>query len=333
MPDWEEMMEFRVSTSIDALGTCSERYVPDGYFEELGVDERLELISKMDGVSGLQVFYPSAPLPEDPDKLVKKVKDFGLTVADLYIESAGHRKWRHGAYSSSEVKTRKEAVKLFKEGIDFAKAINANSALLWPAHDGFDYPFQTDYRDAWKYLVETIREIGEYDKNVKVAVEYKEKDPRQKQFVSNAGKQMMLLNDVGLENVGFALDTGHALLAGENLAETLVIIDSHKKLIEIHLDDNYKDADPDMMFGTINFWETLEFFYYLNKTNFEGWCDIYIVSPRDDRAKALEMSVNLAHKYKKLADRISIHAQEIDSNLKGYRFTDNIKIISDIVFP
>lgn len=325
-------MKFNISTSIDALGTCMERYVPAGYYEELSVDERLDIISKIKGVSGLQVFYPSAPLPEDPGKLVKKAGDFGLKIADLYIESAGDRKWRHGAYSSNDKNTRKEAIRLFKDGIDFAKAINAHSVLLWPAHDGFDYPFQVSYGDSWKYLVETIREIGEYDRNVKIAVEYKSKDPRQKQFVSNAGKQMMLLNDIGLDNVGFALDVGHAFLAGENPAESLVIIDEHKKLIEVHFDDNYKDADPDMMFGTINFWEIIEFFYFLNKTDFEGWCDIYIVSPRDDRAKSLEMAVKLALKYKELADKISAHSKEIDENLKNYRFADNMQILSDIIF-
>jgi sugar phosphate isomerase/epimerase len=325
-------MNFKISTSIDALGNCAERYVPAGYYEGLSVEERLQTISTFEGVSGLQVFYPTAPLPSDPDKLVKLIQNHNLKIGDLYIESAGDRKWRHGAYSTNENNIRKEAIKLFKEGIDFAKAIGAHSALLWPAHDGFDYPFQTNYRQAWQNLKETLHEIGSYDPSVKVAVEYKGKDPRQKQFVSNVGKQMMLLNDVGLDNLGFALDVGHAFLAGENPAETLSIIDSHKKLIEVHFDDNYKDADPDMMFGVINFWEILEFYYYLDKTDFNGWCDIYIVAPRDDRVKSLRMAIKMAIKYKELADKLSKHSAEIDNNLEGYRFADNIDIISDILF-
>jgi xylose isomerase len=298
----------------------------------MSVEKRLQAISTFDGVSGLQVFYPAAPLPSDPDKLIRLAANHNLKIADLYIESAGDRKWRHGAYSSNEEQVRQEAVKLFKEGIDFAKAIGAHSTLLWPAHDGFDYPFQVDYKRAWANLVETLQEIGSYDKKAKIAVEYKGKDPRQKQFVSNAGKQMMLLNDVGLDNMGFALDVGHAFLAGENPAETLSIIDSHKKLIEIHFDDNYKDADPDMMFGVINFWEILEFYYYLNKTDFNGWCDIYIVSPRDDRVKSLRMAVKMAVKYKELADKLSAQANQIDSNLDGYRFADNMELITGILF-
>jgi len=323
---------FKISTSIDAMGNCMERYVPTGYYEDLSVVERLEAISGFEGVAGLQVFYPTGPLPSDPDKLVALAANYNLKIGDLYIESAGDRKWKHGAYSTNEKNIRREAIKLFKEGIDFAKAIGAHSALLWPAHDGFDYPFQVDYRRAWANLVETLYEIGTHDPTVKIAVEYKEKDPRQKQFVSNAGKQMMLLNDVGLDNMGFALDVGHSFLAGENPAETLSIIDSHNKLYEVHFDDNYKDADPDMMFGVINFWEILEFYYYLNKTDFDGWCDIYIVAPRDDRVKSLKMAVKMAMKYKDLADKLAKHSKEIDSNLVGYRFADNMELISSILF-
>ena len=325
-------MDFKISTSVDAMGNCMERYVPDGYYDDLGVEERLEAISKFSGVTGLQVFFPTFPLPSDPEKLVRLAANYNLKIADLYIESAGNAKWKHGAYSTNEKNIRKEAVKLFKEGIDFAKAIDAYSVLLWPAHDGFDYPFQTNYNQAWKNLTETLQEIGSYDPSVKIAVEYKGKDPRQKQFVSNVGKQMMLLNDVGLPNIGFALDVGHAFLAGENPAETLSIIDSHEKLYEIHFDDNYKDADPDMMFGVINFWEILEFYYYLNKTDFKGWCDIYIVSPRDDRIKSLKMAIKMAVKYKELADKLSKHSDELDKNMESYKFVDNIELITDLLF-
>ena len=220
----------------------------------------------------------------------------------------------------------------YQLAIDVAKELEADSVLLWPAHDGFDYPFQVDYRDGWKYLVESCREIGEYDSSVKVAVEYKSKDPRQKQYVSNVGKLMMLLNDIGLDNVSGVVDVGHAFMAQESIAESLMILDSHGKLGQIHLNENYKDADPDMIFGTINFWEILEFFYFLNKTDFDGWCSIDIINGRDDRAKSLEVGVDLIRKYKRLADRLTEKSDIIDENLNGYRFADNMELISGMVF-
>ena len=87
-----------------------------------------------------------------------------------------------------------------------------------------------------------------------------------------------------------------------------------------------------MIFGTINFWEILEFFYYLNKTDFEGWSSIDIIVPRDDRAKSLALGVKVIWKYKELSDKLMGHEREIDKNLKGYHFADNMDLIVDILF-
>jgi xylose isomerase len=325
-------MRMNVSAHVFCLGTYPERYVPDGYFEEMGIERMLEIFSKTEGLDGVFQMYPPSLMPKDPDKLVKKLGEYNLKVADVFVEGWGHRKWRHGAYSTTEKQVRKEAIGIFKEGMDFAKEVKAESVLLWPAHDGFDYPFQANYYDGWKYLVETLQELGEYDRSVKIAVEPKSKDPRQRQYVRDVGKLMMLLNDVGLDNVGAALDIGHSLMAGEHIAETLVCLDRHRKLVQIHINENYRDADPDMIFGTINFWEILEFYYYLNKTDFEGWQAIDIISPREDRSKALQTGVRLMYKYKELTDRLTKHENEIDKNMEGYRFTDNVNLITDLLF-
>ena len=324
-------MKLNVDAHLWCLGTYAERYVPGGYFEPMDTDRQLEVMSKIAGLTGLFVFFPTPPLPTDPDKLVRKLAEHNLKLSNLAVECWADPKYRHGGFSTNEAKVRRETVKLFKEAIDYSKEVGAQSVLLWPAHDGLDYPFQCCYRDAWKYLIETIREIGEHDPSVTVAVEYKNKDPRQKEYVSNVGRLMMLLNDVGLDNVTGVIDVGHALMVQENLAESLTILDSHGKLGQIHLNENYKDSDPDMIFGTINFWEILEFFYYLNKSDFEGWCSIDTIVPRDDRAKSLEMGVKLIWRYKRLADILLEHAAEIDANLQGYRFADNMELISDLV--
>lgn len=325
-------MKLNVDAHLWCLGTYGERYVPGGYFDPLSLDKQLEIMSKIEGLTGLFVFYPFAPLPDDPVKLKKKLNDFGLKISNLAVECWSDPKWKYGGFSDNNKRIRTEMVELFKRAIDLSKELETDSVLLWPAHDGFDYSFQVDYRDGWKYLVETIQEIGSYDTSVKIAVEYKSKDPRQRQYVNTVGKEMMLLNDVGLDNVTGVIDVGHALMAQENLAESLVILDSHNKLGQIHLNENYRDSDPDMIFGTINFWDILEFFYYLNKTNFEGWSSIDIIAGRDDRAKSLEIGVKLIWKYKRLADKLSKESAVIDENLKGYRFADNMDLISDIVF-
>ena len=165
-----------------------------------------------------------------------------------------------------------------------------------------------------------------------VSVEYKQKDPRQRQYVSDIGKMMMLFNDVGMDNFTGALDTGHALMSQESLAEDVVILATHGKLNEVHLNENYRDSDPDMIFGTIAFWENLEMYYYLNKYDFSGWHEIDIIAPRDDRVKALKLAVKMTLKYDELAKRLLKHQDEIEKNLGGYHFADNMELIMDLLF-
>lgn len=325
-------MKLNVDAHLWCLGTYEERYVPGGYFKEMTTDQQLEIISKIEGLDGLFVFYPLAPLPDDPGRLVKKLDSFGLKVSNLAVECWSDRKWKYGAFSTNEAAIKKEVIKMFKDAIDFSKEIGADSVLLWPAHDGFDYPFQTDYKDAWKNMVETVGQICAYDPKVKIALEAKSKDPRQRQYISNTGKAMALINDVGAPNLGAAIDVGHSLMAQENLSESLALLDLHDRLYQIHLNENYKDSDPDMIFGTINFWEILEFFYFLSKTDFKGWSSIDIIAPRDDRAKSLALGVKLIWKYKEMADKLLKHEKEIDENLKGYRFADNMDMITDLLF-
>jgi sugar phosphate isomerase/epimerase len=325
-------MKLNVDAHLWCLGTYGERYVPGGYFEEIPVDKQLDIMSGIEGLTGLFVFYPFAPLPGEPDKLVKKLDSFGLKVSNIAVECWSDRKWKYGAFSTNQADIRKEVVKMFKEAIDFSKEIGADSVLLWPAHDGLDYPFQTNYSEGWKNMVETVGEICAYDREVKIALEAKSKDPRQKQYISNTGKALALINDVGAPNLGAAIDVGHALMAQENLAESLALLDTHNRLYQIHLNENYKDADPDMIFGTINFWELLEFFYFLSKTQFSGWSSVDIIAPRDDREKSLKLSVKLVWKYKEMADKLLKHEKEIEENMKGYRFVDNMELITDILF-
>ena len=149
-------MKHQVSAHVFCLGTYAERYVPGGYYDDLGIDEMLEIFSKTDGLDGVFQMYPPALMPDDPVKIQKKLSEYNLKVSEVFIESWSDRKWKNGAYSTTEKEVRKEAIRIFKEGLDFAKELNAYSVLFWPAHDGFDYPFQANYYDGWKYLVETL---------------------------------------------------------------------------------------------------------------------------------------------------------------------------------
>jgi len=327
------MAGFRISAGLWILDTFGERYVPGGYHEAMDFDSQLEIMSGIPGLDGLGVLYPTAPFPSDPVKLVEKLAAHNLKLGDITVENYVNRKWRHGPFVTAEKSIREENIRLCKEAVDFVAAIPGTTLTLWPAHDGFDYPFQANYHEAWKNMAESLREICARNRAVKIAIEYKQKDPRQRQYLSNVGKCMMLVNDVGASNIAVALDTGHGLMSQENLAESATILHDHGRLGTIHLNDNYRDADPDMIFGSVAFWDDLELYYYLKRMDYQGWHEIDITSPRDDRAASARLVVKMARLYERLAEKLVAKSAVIEENLKGYRFADNMDLMTDILFP
>ena len=325
-------MKLNINAHLGCLGTFQERYVPGGYFDPIEFEEALKIMSDIKYLDGIDVWYPGHPLIDQPDKLKKKIAEYGLKIADIGPEIWSDRKYKYGGLTSVDKKIRKEAIEVVKHSMDLAVELEANSVLLWPAHDGFDYVFQADYGMAWDLLIESLEEIGEHNPKVKVALEYKQKDPRAKSYIEDIGKAMFLIKLLKAQNIGAALDMGHALMAGERMAESLVLMDKYDKLYQIHLNENYRDSDPDLLFGTINFWETLELFYWLGKIDYRGWLNIDTVCPRNDRGKMLSLAVKLIKDYERMANKLLEHRDFIDDNLKNHNFVDNMGLIREVLF-
>ena len=325
-------MKLNVDAHLFCLGTYAERYVPGGYFREYELKEQLEILSGVDSITGINIAYPAAPLPDDPVKCAELLRDYGLRPSYVLAANWLDPKYKHGAFSSDFQSSIFYSRKLCREAIDYAKAAGAESVLLWPAHDGFDYPFQVNYYDAWQTLVDTVRHLAEYADGFKLAIEPKPKDPRQRMLVSGTGTLLHMINEVGFPNVGGALDVGHSIAAQENMAQALTLLDRADKLYQIHLNDNYRDADPDLIVGSINFFETLEMFYYLIQTGYEGWCSIDIISARDDRAKALDLSARMIQRYYGMARKLFENGEIVKKNLGDYAFTENMDYIYERLF-
>ena len=142
---------------------------------------------------------------------------------------------------------------------------------IWPGQDGYDYSLQSDYIRDWEYMIEGISECVDYRKDIKIGIEYKPKEPRTHCYVSTIGKTLSLINRIGKDNIGVVLDVGHALCAYENVAESVALCSLFgNKLFHLHLNDNYRYWDDDMMVGSVHIIEYLELIYWLKKTEYRG---------------------------------------------------------------
>jgi len=325
-------LQLNINCHYGCFGSFAERYVPGGYNALYEFENMLEVMSGIEGLDGLAVWWPGHPYIDEPAKLKSILSNHGLRVSDIGPDIWSDPVFKYGSISSPDKSIRKKAIEVTKKNMDLAVELDAYSVLLWPAHDGFDYVFQADYSSAWDYMLESVNEIGSHNPGVKIAIEPKQKDPRAKEYLEDCGKLLFFIKCLDVDNVGAALDLGHSLFAQEKPAESLALYQKYGKLYQVHLNDNYRDADPDLLFGSINFWDTLEMFYWLGKADFKGWLNIDTVTPRNDRAKMMELAVKFVKDYERMANILLEHEKEVDENLKNHNYVDNMLFIRELIF-
>ena len=79
----------------------------------------------------------------------------------------------------------------------------------------------------------------------------------------------------------------------ENMAETAALCKFFgDRLAYLHLNDNWRLWDDDMMVGSVHTIELLELLYWLEKIDFEGWYSLDIFPYRDDEVGLATESFN-----------------------------------------
>ena len=292
----------KIDSGTTSFASRADRFVKGGYQKQYDFAAQMEMLSKVRGITGVALDYPSQY--EDPVALRKILDSLGLELGMTEIDMYSKPQWMFGSLSSNDDATRKSAIELVKRGIDAAIAARGADVQLWLGQDGYDYPFQSNLNDNWSRLIEAIEEIAAYRPEMKLTIEYKIKEPRCRCYISTVGKALFICERTGRSNVGITLDTGHSLMALENPAESAVLAMKFNRLFHLHLNDNYRDWDHDMIPGTVNLWETLELFYWLRKMNFSGWYGIDIYPYREEGAKALEQTVKNIYKFMEMAEQL-----------------------------
>jgi len=300
------MDKYKIASGFAPFSPCADRFNVAGYRDPLSLDEQFSAAARIQGLEGVGLDYPyQFAKPSEVQPLLGKT---GLRFVTLEIGLYPDRKWRNGTYTAPDPGIRREAIEMSKRALEVAAELGAEDVLLWPGQDGFDYPFQSDYGRFWKLLVEGIGEVAAHRPDVRIAIEYKRQEPRAHCYVRNAGVLLSLLHELGLDNVGGCIDLGHSLAAGENPGEAVVLLSRAGKLFQVHINDNYRDWDHDLIVGSVTFWETLEFFYWLRRCGWQGWYILDIFPYRIDGGQALQEGVDRTRFLIDLAERVDTEA-------------------------
>ncbi|MBI2841828.1 MAG: TIM barrel protein [Armatimonadetes bacterium] len=275
----------KLGACLPTFGSCADRYCLTGYGRGgKTIEEMLDLAAQVEGLDGLELVSNWHVNDDNIDYMKRLFTEKNLEVCMIVPDLWTQEKWGRGSLASTDPKIRKEAVQEVKRSMDWAQEIGCKYVDVWPGQDGYDYPFQADFQDAWKWLRDGIAECSGHNKNVKLLVEYKLKEPRTHCFINSAAKTILLLQ--GLSNVGALLDIGHSMAAGENIAEAAALLSDYSMLDYLHLNDNYRLWDDDMMFASVNIPEALELVYWIRRLNYGGWLTLDIFPYREDKLPA-----------------------------------------------
>ncbi len=294
--------KYKIGSGVTAFATLVDRFVPSGYCDGLPFERQLAEIAKIKGLRGLGFDYPYQF--KDPVKLKGQLDNVGMELWTVELGLYPDRKWKLGTLTSPDPAIRREAIRMCKDGLDAAAELKAVDVLLWPGQDGYDYPFQVDYLKAWDWLVEGLIELAEHRPDVLIAVEYKPKEPRTHLHVNTAGTLLYLLKCVDKPNLGATIDLGHSLFAGEGPAEAVAMLAREGKIFQVHVNDNYRDWDHDLIPGSVSFWESLEFMYWLRRVGYDGWYGMDIYPYRENGPAALQMCVRNTERLLDMAGKL-----------------------------
>jgi xylose isomerase len=266
------------------MGKIQDRFMQ--YAPEKSFEAMVEISSKIKGCSGIEVVYPQQVT--DPVVAKKILDNNGLACAALNVNLKGEEKWLFGSLTSPDPKIRKEAATYIKTGMDIASGLGIKKMTVSFLNDGSDYPFEMDFERGFNDAIEVIREAGSYRPEILLSLEYKHSEPRVHGMFNNAGKMAFFCEKAGLSNVGVTLDTGHALQSGEILSDSLAFLATSKRLFHVHINDNYRNWDWDMVPGTINFWEFVEFCLYIDKVGYTDFMTADVFPARHNAVRIME---------------------------------------------
>jgi xylose isomerase len=148
----------KTSLGIWAFGNMATRFNAAGYKPELtGKSTADKVRTAVDGLGDLiddyEFHYPQELSPDNLDEVREALGGHGIycIASGLHLDP----RFGKGAFVSPDDGTRGEALRLTREAIDLAAETGAHM-IIWPGIEGYNYPFQTPYKESWARFVDGI---------------------------------------------------------------------------------------------------------------------------------------------------------------------------------
>src|SRR5579884_3206099 len=251
------------------------RFNPGGYKPDLsGVSTAEKVRTAVEGLGELiddyEFHYPQE-LSEDNLDAVREALD-GHGIYAVATGTHLNPRFGKGGLSSPDDSVRGDALDEALRAARFAGSIGAQM-ILWPGVEGYNYPFQTPYRDAWARFIDAVGQVASAcaEGGTTLFLEHKNSEPAMKILMRNVGMTLHVIHTLrarGIDNVQVNMDWQHLIMNGENLAEYAALLAAEGLLGHQHANSGWGTFDDDNMVGATAFMETLELAVELRRAGY-----------------------------------------------------------------
>jgi sugar phosphate isomerase/epimerase len=285
-------MENKYAVILGNLGNTCDRFC-SGYKDNPSTEEMLEMAAKkIPYVQGIELVGTWDIRPDN-------VKDT-FTV----------KEYAKGSFTSTNPLIRRKAIDYCRQMSDIALELNCSTINLWLGQDGYDYLLTADYDQERSWLLEATVELAKAYPDLNYALEYKPKEPRNFSYHARMADTILAARETNCPNVGITIDTGHSFVAGETVAEAIVLAKRAGDLLfHMHFNDNHGSWDDDMIVGNVHSVCYIELLFWLKRTGYKGWLSMDQYPYREDATKAIGESILWVKKFEKIVDE---HYKEIE---------------------
>src|SRR5437763_4215090 len=180
------------------FGSMVTRFVPGGYQPQRAGETTAQRVRRaVEGLGDLiddyEFHYPQEVNEENLDDLRGALEGHGIycVATGLHLDP----RFGRGGLVSPDRDTRAEAVRRTVEAARFGGELGAHF-IIWPGIEGYNYPFQTPYRESWAWFVDGIGQAADAcrEGGVSLFLEHKNSEPAMKILMRDVGMTLHVIH-------------------------------------------------------------------------------------------------------------------------------------------
>lgn len=291
------MKDRKYCVILGNLGNTCDRFC-SGYKTNPDTMDMLKQAAAIPHVKGIELVGTWDIRPDNAKDMKKALDGYGIECVSIIPDLFADKTYWKGSYTSKEESVRRKAIDYTRQMCDLAIDLGCKTINLWPGQDGYDYLLTADYDQEREWERTAVVELAKAYPSLRFALEYKPKEPRTHSYMARMADTLLIALETGCSNVGVTIDTGHAFVGGEVVAESIVLAKrAGNKLFHMHFNDNFASWDDDMIVGSVHSTCYIEMLFWLDRCGYDGWLSMDQYPYREDAAGAIGESIQWLVKF------------------------------------